>query len=139
MTRRDVLSTAGIAAAATAAPLAILADGTKHRIPPPQKTGPSMNQLIDLAENGPDRQYYGRLLGEALAVTGRIANDNGDGTISLYDAELVRDDAGRRSNAWRKQTVASSARPIPAAVLPQIRPADRGEDFPAGVSFEPLR
>ena len=135
MTRRDVLSTAGIAAAVTAAPLAVLADGAKHRIPPAPKTGPSMNQLIDLAENGPDRQYYGRLLGEALAVTGRIANDNGDGTISLYDAENGPHGHGLLAEADRP----GSVRPIPAMVLPHIEPANRGEEFPAGLPFEPLR
>ena len=138
MTRRDVLTTAGIAAAGAAAGSVAFGDGAKRRVSPAPKTGPSMEQLISLAEHGPDRQYYGRLLGEALAVTGRIANDNGDGSVSLYTAELIESRGGPKHWAWRKETVSGSGRPMPAAVLPHIRAANRGEDFPAGVPFERL-
>jgi len=120
MTCRSLLGTAVVAA-----PLAALAAA-----PPVPAAGPSMEQLINLAEHSSDRHYYGRLLMQALTETGRIADDNGDGTVSLYSAEA--------NEAWRKETVSGSGRPIPASVLPHIRPANRGEDFPVGVPFEPL-
>ena len=83
MTRREILS------AATAAPIAALAVGSAAASPPHQ--APTMQQLISLAESArsvADRTYYGRVLAEALSETGRIANDNDDDTISLYEAEL---------------------------------------------------
>jgi hypothetical protein len=143
MTRREILTAAAVAApfAAVGVVGGIAADlnEAKRRVSPAPKTGPSMEQLINLAEHGPDRQYYGRLLGEALAVTGRIANDNGDGSVSLYTAELIQNTRGGPKHwAWRKETVSGSGRPMPAAVLPHIRAANRGEDFPAGVPFERL-
>lgn len=98
--------------------------------------GPIMEQLIDLAENGDDTTYYGALLGEVLGKTGTVANDNGDGTISLYEVGSdTNHDA--KSRAWRKRSVWASSLPIPGDVLPKIRPENRGEDFPAGVPFTP--
>jgi hypothetical protein len=123
MTRRTVL-TAAVAAAPLAAALA--AD------PPSQRQdGPTVDQLINLAEHGSSPQYYGRLLAACLEETGTIAKDNGDGTISLYSPE-------DRPGAWRKRTVRSSMQPIPADLVRHIKPANRGQDFPAGVGYTPL-
>ena len=82
---------------------------------------PTMDQLINLAEHGADSRHYGRLLAEALAETGRIGTDNGDGTVSLYWAEMIRENTGGNSWAWRKDTVRSAEQPVPAAVLTQFR------------------
>ena len=137
MTRRSAIG--GLAAAAATAPLTALirpADGKAR----PQ-TVPTMQQLIALAEAPAqsDRRYYGQLLAMALAETGRIANDNGDNTITLYEAELIRDQGGVRSWGWTKNTVCCSLRPVPDNMLPHFRPANRGQFFPTNVRYQPLQ
>jgi hypothetical protein len=125
MTRREILGAAAAGAALAAAPPAV-ADK-----PAAPQTGPMVDQLIQLAEHGSDPQYYGRLLAACLEQTGTIAKDNGDGTVSTYSPEWPRE-------AWRKNTVFGSGRPIPADLLKHIKPANRGMDFPAGIPFRPL-
>jgi hypothetical protein len=132
MTRREIL------AAATAAPLAALARPAEAH---DQHQYPTMQQLIALAESSPaeaDRIYYGRVLAVALSETGRVANDNGDDTVALYEAEMVRDQGGVQSWAWSKNTVRGSLRPVPDNILPRFRPAQRGQFFPANVRYLPL-
>ena len=124
MNRRTLL------ASAAAAPLAAAAASVSAH-PPAERHGPTVDDLINLAEHGGDPMYYGRLLGECLEETGMIAKDNGDGTISIYSAEFPRE-------AWRKRTVLSSGRPIPAGLLQRFKQPNRGEDFPAGIPFRPL-
>jgi hypothetical protein len=117
MTRREILAAGAIAPFATADP------------PAAPKTGPTVDQLINLVEHGTEAEYYGRLLTACLEQTGTIAKDNGDGTISLYSPDR---------GAWRKRTVRSSLRLIPADLLMHVKPANRGMDFPAGKPFRPL-
>ena len=85
-----------------------------------------------------DRIYYGRLLAQALAETGRIANDNGDDTVTLYEADLIRNQGGVQSWGWNRNTVRGSLRPVPANMLPHFRPANRGQFFPANIRYQPL-
>jgi hypothetical protein len=106
MNRRQLLSSAA------AAPLAAAAVSVSAAPPP----APTVGDLIDLAERGSDPLYYGRLLADVLDEIGSVAKDNGDGTISIYSPEWPRE-------AWRKRTVLSSATPIPAGLLPQLKPA----------------
>jgi hypothetical protein len=120
MTRRDLLG-----AAVAVAPFAV-ADP-----PAAPQSGPTVEQLINLAEHGPHSEYYGRLLADCLDQTGTVARDNGDGTVSLYSPEWPR-------SAWTKRTVSNSGRPVPAGLLIHVQPANRGEDFPSGVGFKPL-
>ena len=102
---------------------------------------PTMQQLIALAESAPaeaDRIYYGRLLAQALAETGRIANDNGDDTFTLYEADLIRNQGGVQSWGWNRNTVRGSLRPVPDNMLPHFRLANRGQFFPANIRYQPL-
>jgi hypothetical protein len=117
MTRREILAAGAIAPFATADP------------PAAPQTGPTVDQLINLVEHGNDQEYYGRLLTACLEQTGTVAKDNGDGTISNYSPDR---------GAWRKRTVRSSQRPIPADLLSHVKRANRGMDFPAGVPFRDL-
>jgi hypothetical protein len=123
MTRRTILGIAAIAAPLAAA---LAAE------PPRERTdGPTVDQLISLAEHGRDPHYYGRLLAACLEETGTVAKDNGDVTISLYSPD-------DHKGAWRKKTVRSSMRPIPADLLRHVKAANRGDEFPAGVGYTPL-
>jgi hypothetical protein len=129
MTRRETLAAATAALAACPATAKILASAQPLGVADPPaapQTGPMVDQLINLAERGSDPEYYGRLLTICLEQTGTVAKDNGDGTISLYSPD---------HGAWRKRTVRSSGRPIPADLLMHIKPANRGMDFPGRVPF----
>jgi hypothetical protein len=86
---------------------------------------PTIEMLINLAEHGTYSCYYGQLLADALSETGRVAVYNGDGTISLYYAEMIRERNGTQSWAWRKETVRSVEQPIPDFVLKRFRPENR--------------
>ena len=94
--------------------------------------GPTVDQLICLAKNGRDpetKRYYGELLGACLLATGAVARDNGDGTITLYLP---------RVGGYVDRVIRTSVRPIPPELLTHIKPANRGEGFPAGVGYTEL-
>ena len=133
MTRRQVTAAAAAALVAYPATAKLVASSAPFAAADPPtapQTGPTVDQLINLAEHGGDTVYYGRVFGICLAQTGPIAKDNGDGTISTYSPE--------GGHSWRKRTVRSSLRPIPVGLLTHVKPENRGSDFPAGVPFRVL-
>ena len=117
MTRREIIASAALPVAAAAAGYG-------------SSGGLTVDDLINLAERGSDLNYYGAVLAECLDETGTVAKDNGDGTISIYSWE--------RSGAWRKNTVLSSARPVPAGTIQRFKSANRGDGFPSGIPFRPI-
>jgi hypothetical protein len=127
VTRREILASASAALAANAA-TSRFAAGLDAA---PVDDGPTVDSLINLAENGTEQPYYGRLLGVYLARHGSIARHNDDGTVSIYAPEPP-------GSAWRKWTIRDANRPVGVDVAKYFRAANRGEDFPAGVPLEML-
>jgi hypothetical protein len=130
MTRREALGSAATA------PLALAVFSVLGAAP--ERQLPTMDQLINLAEHGTRTEYYGAILAQALAETGRIAKENDNGTVTLYHAELVRERDGHQSWAWRRTTIRGSSELVPSELLPAFSPADRGDSFPADVPFHPM-
>jgi hypothetical protein len=114
MTRREILAAIPPAFLVAGHVSVAFADDATRRTP-------TMDQLVNLAEFGANSRYYGGLLGEALAETGRICRDNGDRTMTLYWAELIQEKNGSNSWAWRRETVRSAEQPVPLAVLRKFR------------------
>ncbi len=96
-----------------------------------KRQGPTVDQLIDLAEYGPVelQAYYGRLLVACLERLGPIAQDDGSGWSTTYTAD---------NGGWRKRLTPTSDHLVPANLLPHFRPENRGEEFPPGIPFEPI-
>lgn len=96
---------------------------------PTDRQGPTMDQLIVLAENGPDA-HYGRILGWALETTAPVVNE-GDERDVLYHPT----GSGTYGTCtFRKAGLTL----VPADVLPHFRPENRGEEFPPDVPYVPL-
>ncbi len=104
--------------------------------PRPAPFGPTMAQLIDLAEAGLDhREYYDRLLWAAIEQTGPVSYPMDYYSVDyqvgpIHWPEGVR----RRSFISRADRVS-----VPESLLPHFRPENRGEEFPRGIPFEPLK
>ena|SRR5580692_1663308 len=128
MTRREIIASASAALAANAA-TARFADAK----PTPIAEGPTVDEMITLAERGSldEQKYYGHLLGIYLSRFGSIARPGIDGTIAIYTPEPPE-------HGWRKRSIRDANRVVPADLAKYWRPANRGEEFPAGVPVETL-
>jgi hypothetical protein len=102
----------------------------------PAPVGPTMKQLIDLAElDLHDRGMYDRLLTLAIRETGPVTVDLAGGTL-IYHRDGVP--AAKFGHAVTTLPEASCVA-VPESLLPHFLPENRGEEFPRGVSFEPLK
>lgn len=95
-----------------------------------------MDQLINLATGGRHSAYYKRLLDLALAAVGPVAVP-GDQSVALYINRGFPGSLGNRYYTFSVHTAATVL--VPDSVLPHIRPENRGQDFPPGIPFRPLR
>jgi hypothetical protein len=89
----------------------------------------TIRDLINLVENGDAREYYGRLFVKYLESSGRVAEQNNDGSISIFWHER---------GAWRKETIRSSDDELRGPILENVRVAERGDGFPRDVAFKSL-
>ncbi len=97
------------------------------------RTGPTMERLIVLAENHPaERSYYTRLLWAAIDHTGPIASSV-SGFSVLYHITAI---AGPEHCRCRSFIQTAATVRVPSAFLSYFRPEDRGDDFPRGVPFK---
>jgi hypothetical protein len=128
MTRREILASAAAAPLAAAA-VSVLAA-------PAIRQGPTMAELVALAENGTDRPYYKRLLDRALRHTGTVVIQDSprEGWCTAYAWEPELPD---RTN-YTKTVYQTGGVLVPDVMLPYIRPENRGGDFPGRVPFRKL-
>jgi hypothetical protein len=104
---------------------------------PPSPNGPTMDDLINLAENHEiDRGYYVRLLDLAIQHTGPVASPFGPFSIIYH--HMARLPPTTVTQYARTYIHKASCVDVPEHILRHFRPENRGETFPAGIPFEPL-
>jgi hypothetical protein len=102
----------------------------------PAPFGPTMEQLIDLAEASEARSIYDRLLGLALRRTGPVVADRGGPMAAIYHCGGF---PPARFGHIMTLIDRASCVPVPESLLPHFRPENRGEEFPRGIPYVPLK
>ncbi len=103
----------------------------------PLRQGPSMELLINLADSGREdrREYYGRLLVQALNVTGPLIHERpaqGDFVYTAAPNKMLN--FGHNTYGYLPVKHAFGVL-VPAQFLEAIGKDERGSEFPRGVPF----
>lgn len=118
-----------------------LASCLVHATPPKRHLlhqAPTMDQLINLAENGTgDRRYAKKVLLKALAYTDWLAYDKGRQGIDVYFAGPSICLSNRDGIGIPFKSAVTTL--VPVEALPNIPLANRGMGFPPGIPFVELK
>ncbi len=105
------------------------------------RQGPSMEMLINLADSGREdrREYYGRLLVEALKVTGPLIHERPAHGDYIYTAEPNKMlNFGHNTYGYLPVKHAFGVL-VPEKFLEAIGKDERGSEFPRGVPFRMIK
>jgi hypothetical protein len=103
--------------------------------PRPAPFGPTMEELISLAEANPTHSvYYTGVLWKAIEQTGPVAADTAGWSV-IYHVGPIHWPEGARARSFISR---ADRVPVPESLLKHFRPENRGEEFPRGIPFVPL-
>jgi hypothetical protein len=115
---------------------AVLCMATINPDPVKPHQAPTMSQLVNLAVTGeqPAREYYRKVLGGALKITGPIAIERDARSANIYwQPNIDLKFTGR--DEFGVTTINSGETLIPDEILPAIMPENRGDGFPRDIPF----